>query len=221
MPKIKDLPAHKRPREKLAEKGPEALADHELLAVILRSGYKGKSAVDIAKRILKTTGLKELSKKSLQEIIKIKGVGITGASILVASLELSKRVDQEKPMVEIKSPNDVLKVVSGLRNKKREYMVALYLNARSELIKKRVVSIGTLTESLVHPREVFAPAIKNHAVNIVLAHNHPSGSAEPSDEDVAVTQNLKEAGEILGIKIVDHVIVSKENYMSMREAGVI
>ena len=221
MPKIKDLPTHKRPREKLVEKGSEALSDHELLAIILRSGYKGKSAVDIAKRILKTTGLKELSKKSLQELQKIKGIGITGASILVASLELSKRIDQEEPMVEIKSPNDVLKVVSDLRNKKREYMVALYLNARSELIKKRVVSIGTLTESLVHPREVFAPAIKSHAVNLVLAHNHPSGSAEPSDEDVAVTQNLKEAGEILGIKVVDHIIVSKESYVSLREAGVI
>ena len=221
MPKIKDLPTHKRPREKLVEKGSEALSDHELLAIILRSGYKGKSAVDIAKRILKTTGLKELSKKSLQELQKIKGIGITGASILVASLELSKRIDQEEPMVEIKSPNDVLKVVSDLRNKKREYMVALYLNARSELIKKRVVSIGTLTESLVHPREVFAPAIKSHAVNLVLAHNHPSGSAEPSDEDVAVTQNLKEAGEILGIKVVDHIIVSKNGFVSLKQEGIV
>ena len=221
MPKIKDLPTHKRPREKLVEKGSEALSDHELLAIILRSGYKGKSAVDIAKRILKTTGLKELSKKSLQELQKIKGIGITGASILVASLELSKRIDQEEPMVEIKSPNDVLKVVSDLRNKKREYMVALYLNARSELINKRVVSIGTLTESLVHPREVFAPAIKSHAVNVVLAHNHPSGSAEPSDEDVAVTQNLKEAGEILGIKVVDHIIVSKNGFVSLKQEGIV
>lgn len=221
MPKIKDLPEHKRPREKLKELGPGSLKDEELLAILLRTGYQQLSAISLARKILRKTDLKELRKIPLEDLINIKGVGLSGAASIVSAFEIANRIGDHKPLVTVKSPEDVLKVVNELRGKKREYMVALYLNARSELVKKRIISIGTLTESLVHPREVFAPAIKNHAVSVVLAHNHPSGSPEPSDEDIAVTENLKQAGQILGIEIVDHVIISKNSFVSLKKEGVV
>ncbi len=221
MIKIKDLPQHKRPREKLMEFGPQGLKDEELLAILLRTGYKNLSALKLAKKVLSKKSLKELGNVTLIDLMKIKGIGLSGAASIVAAFEIANRIGNEKLLVTVKSPTDVLRVVDSLRIKKREYMIALYLNARSELIKKQVVSIGTLTESLVHPREVFVPAIKNHAVSVVLAHNHPSGNSEPSDEDIAVTQNLKEAGKILGIEVVDHIIVSKESYVSLKEKGIL
>ncbi len=219
MVKIKDLPNFKRPREKLIENGPSALSDNELLAILLRSGYKKLSAIDLAKKVLKKKTLVRLKNTSFEELVNIKGIGISGASSIIAAFEISNRVSNQKTLLTVKSPGDVLKVTSNLRNKKREYMVALYLNAKSELIKKQIISIGTLTESLVHPREVFAPAIKNHAVNVVLVHNHPSGNCEPSKEDIAVTRALIKAGELLGISILDHIILSSMDAISLREKG--
>lgn len=219
MAKIKDLPKFKRPREKLFEKGPDALKDHELLAILLRTGYQGKSALEVAKRILKTIKFEKLSQLSLGELSKIKGVGKSRAAIIIAGIELSKRMFKVESNVIIKTPEDVVKVVSYLRNKKREYLVALYLNARNQLIKSKTISIGTLNESLVHPREVFAPAIKNHAASVILVHNHPSNSLKPSNQDIKITKNISQAGNILGIEVVDHIILAKIGKTSLKEKG--
>jgi DNA repair protein RadC len=221
MSKIKDLPKFLRPREKLFEKGPDALKDHELLAILLRTGYQGKSAIEVARRILKSNNLEAFSQISLNEFSKIKGVGKSRASTIIAAIELSKRILKFDTDITIKTPEDVVKVVSYLRNKKREHLVALYLNARNQLLKSKIISIGTLNESLVHPREVFAPAIKYHASSVILVHNHPSGNIECSKEDIVLTENIVRSGKILGIGVSDHVIVTKIDYFSFKQKGMI
>lgn len=214
MAKIKDLPKFKRPREKLFEKGTDALKDHELLGILLRSGYQGKSALEVAKRILRTKKLDELAELSPTELAKIKGVGESRAAIITAALALARRVFLNDESVAIKTPADVVKVVNSLAEKKKEYLVALYLNARNRVIKQQTISVGTLTASLIHPREVFAPAIQNHAAQLILVHNHPSGDVEPSLEDIHITERLVEVGNILGIKVIDHVILAQNNFFS-------
>ena len=214
MARIKDLPKFARPREKLFEKGPAALSDYELLAILLRTGYQGKSAIEVAKRILKTAKPERLQELSVEELAKIKGVGRSRASTIAASIELSKRIFDVDTDIKITTPKDV---VSYLRNKKKEYLVALYLNAKSQLIKSQVISIGTLDENIVHPREIFIPAIKNHAASVILVHNHPSGSTEPSDEDIKMTKTISQAGKLLGIEIVDHLILSLKSHMSLKK----
>lgn len=221
MTKIKDLPKFKRPREKLFEKGPDALKDYELLAILLRTGYQGKSALEVAKRILRTTKLKGLPALSPQELSKLKGVGKSRASTISAAIAFSRRIFNIDKNTTITTPEDVAKVTSFLRNKKREYLVVLCLNARNQLIKKHTISLGTLTDNLVHPREVFIPAIKNHAAEVIIVHNHPSGNLEYTSEDVEVTRRLVEAGDILGIEVQDHIIVSKNGYVSLKNKGIL
>ncbi|MFS8158828.1 MAG: RadC family protein [Candidatus Roizmanbacteria bacterium] len=216
---IKSLPSHLRPREKLAEKGPEALADFELLAILLRTGYAGHDVISVSKDILKKYPLKKLYDLSPNEIIAIKGIGLSRGSTISAAIELAKRIFSIEASVSITKPEDVVNLVSEIRNKKREHMIALYLDARNRLIKKHTISIGLLNASLIHPRETFMEAIACNAASVILAHNHPSGSVEPSEEDVAVTKRLIEAGKILGIEISDHIIVSGFGYVSMKERG--
>ena len=218
MAKIKDLPKYKRPREKLLEKGPDALKDHELLAILLRTGYQGKSAIEIAKRILKTKTLKKLTSFSIKDLAKIKGVGKSRAAVIASSFAIGRRIYQEDNSIIISSPEDAVKVVSFLKNKKREYLVAIYLNARKQLIITKTISIGTLTANLVHPRELFKPAIELSAASIIIAHNHPSGDTKPSVEDKKITQKLIKVGKLLGIKLEDHIIVTKNSFLSLKEA---
>lgn len=217
MSKVKDLPKHKRPREKLFEKGTDALKDHELLAILLRTGYKGKSAIEIAKRILKTTSLKKLTKLPIKDIAKLKGVGMSRAAIIVSSFAIGKRIYKEDNSIIVNSPKDVVKIVSFIKNKKREYLVAIYLNARKQLITTKTISIGTLTSNLVHARELFKPAIKYNADSVIIAHNHPSGDSKPSIEDKKITQKLVKAGKMLGIELNDHIIVTKNSFTSLKE----
>lgn len=221
MTKIKELPKFARPREKLFEKGPNALKDHELLAILLRTGYKGKNAIEIAKRILTTTKLENLSKLSPVELSKLKGVGKSRASTISAGIALSRRIFNVDKDIVIITPEDVVKAVSFLRHKMKEYLVVLYLNARNQLIKSEIISVGTLTENTIHPREVFYPAIKNHAAQIILIHNHPSNSLSPSIEDVNLTKNIIKAGKILGIDVIDHIILGSENFVSLKEENII
>lgn len=216
MVKIKDLPKHKRPREKLLEKGANALKDHELLAILLRTGYQGKSAIEVAKRILKTTPFKKLTNLPIEDLAKLKGVGKSRAAIIASSFAIGKRTYQKDNSIIIKTPEDAVKVVSFLKNKKREYLVAIYLNARKQLITTKTISIGTLTTNLVHPRELFRPAIQNNAASVIIAHNHPSGDTQPSFEDKKVTQKLIKAGKILGIILDDHIIITKNNHTSLK-----
>ena len=221
--KIKDMPRLERPREKLIERGAEALRDPELLAILLRMGYKGKNALEVARRLLREFSLSELLTMPLDRLAELKGIGPATACSLKAAFELSKRaleVDQDLyPLV--KAPRDVADQVINIRRNKKENFVVLYLNARNQVIHKETISIGTLNANLVHPREVFKPAVATSAASIVLVHNHPSGDSSPSEDDIALTRRIVKAGELMGIEVLDHVIVTERDYLSMKDKGMV
>jgi DNA repair protein RadC len=219
MSKIKELPKHKQPREKLMEKGAENLRDSELMAILLRTGTKGKNVMKVSAEILQKFPTKNLLALNFKELAKIKGIGPGKACLLIAAFELTKRAleVEDNNLPTINSAKDAVAQLQELRTMKKEHFVALYLNARNQLIHKETVSIGTLNASLIHPREVFKSAIDCLAASVILAHNHPSGSAEPSEDDSEVTKRLKEAGKILGIEVLDHVILTKNAYLSLKE----
>ena len=223
MVKIKDLPKHKRPREKLSEKGAENLSDAELLAILIRTGRAGKSALDIAKETLKKHPLSELLSVTKDELTRIKGLENTKAITIKAALELGQRAvgsfNNFLPILDC--PKAIVAQLTDLRGKQKEYFLALYLNARNQMIHKDTISVGTLTSSLVHPREVFEPAIRHFASSVVIAHNHPSNNSEPSAEDIKLTENLIQAGKILDIDLLDHIIVTNNGYTSFKEKGII
>ena len=223
MTKIKDLPKFDRPREKLIKKGVGALHKEELLAIILRTGVKGKSALKVANEILRKYGDKKLLDVSYQELKNIRGVGSTKAVQILAAIELGRRLFKEKQEKEvfINSPEEVVKEVEHIKENKKENFICLYLDARNKLIYKETVSIGTLNANLVHPREVFEPAVRNLAAQIIVVHNHPSGDPEPSEDDLEITKRLMESGKILGIELIDHLIITKERFFSFKEKGLI
>jgi len=220
---IKDMPKIERPREKLEKKGAQALHKKELLSIILRTGIKGKNVLQVAQDILTKYGDKKLIDVSYEELRNMHGVGPSKAAQVIAAIELGKRLYKEKVEEEIfiNSSQDVLKEVSHIRENKKENFVVLYLDARNKLIYKETISIGILNASLVHPREVFEPAVKNLAAQIILAHNHPSGDPEPSEDDLTLTKRLVEAGKIMGIEVTDHIIVAKSGFVSFKEKGII
>ncbi len=223
MSKIKELPKHEQPREKLIEKGVENLRDRELMAILLRTGTKGKDVLKVSEEILIKFPKKKLLSLDFKELSKIKGIGNGKACLLLAAFELTKRAleveDNNLPV--INSAKDVVAQLQELRTAKKEHFVVLYLNARNQLIHKETISIGTLNASLIHPREVFEPAIKNLAAQIIIAHNHPSGDTEPSEDDLAITKRLVASGKILGIEVADHIIVTKNGFLSFKEKGLI
>jgi len=217
--KIKDLPKFERPREKLVKKGVKALKKDELLAILLRTGLKGKNALEIANDILIKYGDKKLLDASYEELRNMRGVGPTKATQILAAIELGSRLFKEKSEREIfiNSLDDAIKELSHIKENKKENFVVLYLDARNKLIYKETVSIGSLNANLVHPREVFEPAVRHLAAQIVLAHNHPSGDPEPSEDDLEITKRLTESGKILGIEVVDHIIITKTGFISFKE----
>ena len=221
MAKIKDLPKVERPREKLIAKGVENLKDSELLAILLRIGKQGKNVIEISSQILKKYSKKRLLQLNYQDLINVGGIDSAKAATILAAFELSKRAlevnDSNLPV--ISTTKEVLAQLTELRENKKEHLVALYLNARSQLIHKETISMGTLTANLVHPREVFEPAIKCYAAYIIVAHNHPSGDPAPSEDDLKVTKRLLEAGNVLGIDIIDHIVIAKTSYYSFKEKG--
>lgn len=223
MAKIKDLPLHKRPREKLSEKGAENLSDAELLAILIRTGRAGKSALDIAKDILKKYPLSKLLSVSKDDLVAIKGLENTKAITIKAALELGQRAanlfSDALPILD--SPKAIAAQLLDLRGKHKEHFMAIYLNARNQLVHKETISVGTLTASLVHPREVFEPAVRHFASSVVLAHNHPSDNPEPSDEDIQLTENLIRAGKIMDIDLIDHIIITNNGYTSFKEKGIL
>lgn len=223
MTKIKDLPKHKRPREKLLERGAESLSDAELLAILIRTGRAGKSALDIAKEILKKYPLSKLLEISQGELTGIKGLESTKAITVKAALELGRRAtgSLNKTFPIIGSVKDAVALLSELRGKQKEHFVALYLNARKQLVHKEIVSIGTLTETVAHPREVFEPAIRHFATSVILAHNHPSKNMEISDADINLTEKLIQSGAILDIEVTDHIVVGDDEYISFKEKGLL
>ncbi len=217
--KIKDLPKIERPREKLIAKGAENLKDSELLAILLRTGTIGKNVIEIASQILSKYSKKRLLQMTYQDLSKISGIDSAKATTLLAAFELSKRAlevnDTTLPV--ISDAKDAVAQLSDMRDLKKEHLVALYLNAKNQLVHKETISMGTLNANLVHPREVFEPALKYSAAQIIAAHNHPSGDPKPSEDDLEVTKRLTEAGKMMGIELMDHVIVSKNSHFSFKE----
>ncbi len=216
---IKEVPPYDRPRAKMVEKDAKALSNTELMAALLGSGIKDKDVFQVAGEIIEMTE-KSFSSLSLKKLQTINGVGMAKSCQIMAAIEFSRRF-LIKEGIRIKTDRDVLNLVTDLAEKKQEYFLTLTLDGDNVLIRKRTVFIGTLNQSLVHPREVFADAISDRAAAIILVHNHPSGNCEPSREDYNVTDRLLEAGNIMGISVMDHIIVGKNNYFSFRKNGYI
>jgi len=221
---IHDLPLSERPRERLQKLGVEALSAQEILAVILGRGVSGESVMVTAQRLLSKFGnLKGIAEASVEELSQVRGIGIAKAAQIKAAFELSSRLDgyaQTRAKTVVKTPEDVIGVVGGrLRGKKKEYFLALLLDTRNQLIKVAEISVGSLDSSIVHPREVFKEAISASAAAVIFAHNHPSGDAEASPDDIELTKRLAEAGELVGIEVLDHIIIGGKNYSSLKRKG--
>ncbi len=216
--KIKEIALDQRPRERLKANGVESLSDSELLAILLQNGTFGENVIDMSNRLISSFGLEKLNSLSLKEIMKIKGIGPAKASKLLASFELSKRVNSGKICEKVvKNSSDIAKYyMEKLKDKKKEYFIAVFLDSKNKIIKDEVISIGTLNSSLVHPREVFKEAIKNSANSIILVHNHPSGDCEPSNEDIKITQKLTDASNMLNIQFLDHIILGDNYWKSVK-----
>ena len=212
--KMSDRRKDLRPREKLQARGAEALSDYELLMAIIGSGTQYADVTKLAREVQKL--LKEKgSELAYEDLLSVKSLGPAKATNIMAGFELWRRQFEvsERPIID--SPEKAAEQLSDIRDKKQEYFVCLTLDGANRLIAKRIITIGTLTSSLVHPREVFAEAISDRAASIIVAHNHPSGTLTPSSADSEVTQRLEEAGVVLGIKLVDHLIVSSSGHLSI------
>jgi DNA repair protein RadC len=217
--KLKEIPEFDRPREKMERKGVHALSNEELLMVILGRGMPGIDVRTLAKTILKEVE-KDPENINLKKLESIKGIGLAKASQILASFEFAKRY-LVKEGVKIQRTDDVLKLVEDIRNKKQEHFITLTLNGAASLIERRTVFIGTVTESIIHPREIFADAITDRASGIIFVHNHPMDDPQPSDVDIAITKRLCEVARLIGIDVIDHVIVSKDDYFSFQSEGLL
>jgi len=218
---IREIASVDRPREKLMARGGGALTDEELLAAVLGSGCGAGGVLEVARRIKESVGLEGLCGATATRVQEVKGLGPARACRLAAAVELGRRLFQppeESPQL-VTGPEAAFGLVKDLGTKKREHFVALYLNARNALIKVETISIGSLNASLVHPREVFHPAVRDLAANVILAHNHPSGDVTPSQEDIELTRRLVKAGELLGIEVLDHLVIGGRRYTSLKSRG--
>lgn len=215
MTKIKDIPQVDRPREKFLKRGAEALSKSDLLAILLGSGIEGRNVKQLSEYIVKRFG-KNLLDIKVKDLLGIPGIGQAKALQIVSAISLVKRCYEEQRgnEVVIRNPDDVLSLVYDLKDKKKEYLICLYLNARNILIKKETISIGLLDKSLVHPREIFHPAVEINAASIILVHNHPSGIAMPSEKDIEIVRKISQAGDIMGISVIDFIIVASNGNCS-------
>lgn len=225
MTKIKDLPLLERPVERLINNGVESLSNEELLSIILKTGTKEKSVKELSLEILKNYDIHELLNINLESIVKIKGIGNIKAATLLASIELGKRMNKKIDTLNniiINNSEKVFAYFNDLfKNKTQEYFYCLYLDNRKKVIKNKLLFIGTLNYSTVHPREIFKEAYLSSATSIICIHNHPSGSIKPSNNDIELTNNLIKVGMLLGIKIDDHLIIGKDKYFSFYENNLI
>jgi len=223
---VHDLPLSERPLERLLKHGIEALSAKEILALILGRGIKDESVIVTAQKLLSTFGnLKNIAAASMEELTKIKGIGPSKAAQIKAAFELSKRLEDSSDKDQkttVKSPEDAIKSVKNqLKGKKKEHFLVLSLDTRNHLINTQTISIGSLDSSIVHPREVFKEAISSTAASVIFAHNHPSGDPTPSEDDIKLTKRLVEAGEILGIEVLDHIIICDKDYISMKSRNLL
>jgi DNA repair protein RadC len=217
MKTIKDLPEHSRPREKLREKGAAALSDEELVTAILGAGTAGVDVRTIARQVASLIR-EHRANLTLDHLLSVPGVGLAKAAQILSAFELARRY-LIRETVRIVTASDVLPLLADIANKQQEYFVCISLNGANEVIEKRIVTIGLLDHSPIHPREVYADVIADRAAAVIFAHNHPSGDAQPSDADLRTHEQLTEAGKLLGLRVVDHVIVARKGYFSFQEAG--
>ena len=217
MKKITDIPTLDRPREKLRQKGAGALSDLELMAILLGKGIKGHDVLTVANKILKVMDASNIN-PNLEDLQKIDGVGPAKASLIVAAIEFARRRIRPEGF-KISIPPDVLPLIQHYADRKQEHFICISLNGANEVIASRVVSVGLVNKTHVHPREVFADPITDRASVIIVAHNHPSGDLKPSKDDIAITRQLKSAGETLGIRLLDHIIFNQKGYYSFLEKG--
>jgi DNA repair protein RadC len=222
---VRDLPRQERPRERLQKFGPEALSAQELLALVIGRGIPKKSVMSIAQELLGKFGnVKAISQATIEELSQIKGIGLAKAAQIKACFELGRREDLEPEMInfDIKNPEAVVKAIrASIKDKAKEHFKLILLNPRNKIIGISTISVGTLNASLVHPREVFKDAITHSAASVVLAHNHPSGDPEPSEDDLKITKKLVESGKILGIEVLDHIVIGKNGFLSFKEKGLV
>ncbi len=220
--KIKDMPPEERPREKLMKYGSGVLSNAELLAIILRNGTKRENVLELSKNLLKENNLRSLSRKRINALMRIFGVGQSKACQIVSCFELGRRVASFKN-TKNNSINDVRDIVKMFLPEmsflKKEHFKSIFLDSRKRIIKEETIFIGSLNASIIHPREIFQAAFEEGAAAIILLHNHPSGDPKPSDDDVEITKQLVKAGEILGIEVVDHIIIGHNRYFSFKEKG--
>ncbi|MBP3766441.1 MAG: DNA repair protein RadC [Bacilli bacterium] len=220
--KIKDIPVLDRPIERLITKGVDSLSNEELIAILLRTGSKCKSAKELASQLISIAGsLKDLSYISYEQLKSINGIGKSKACILLSTFELAKRINMRiDTIINMKANNPKLifeYYKELLKDKKQEHFYALYLDTRARVIKDKLLFIGTINYSVVHPREVFKEAYLAGASSIILLHNHPAGSVMPSSNDIDTTKKLKEIGDLMGIKVIDHIIIGNDKYYSFYE----
>jgi DNA repair protein RadC len=207
-----------RPREHMLEWGAAALSDVDLLAALLGTGTRGADVLEMAGRVARAVNLRRLHLVPVEDLQAIRGLGPARTAQLLAAAELGRRLwpdGDAAPLV--RGPEQIYDLTRDIRSANREHFVGFYLNSRHQVLRRDIISIGSLNASIVHPREVFLPAIAHSAASLVLAHNHPSGDPTPSEEDLAITRRLSEAGRLLGIELVDHVVVARDAYASFRE----
>jgi DNA repair protein RadC len=226
-PTIKEWPAQDRPRERLLEKGAQALSDTELLAIILRIGNAStrESAIDHARLLLgQFGGLKGMDEASIAELVKVKGIGPAKVAQIKACLEIARRIGNQKWEAgqPLRSSEDVFHHFrDSLAKEKRELFYVVLLNNKNRKIREVKISEGSLTASLVHPREVYNPVIRESAAAVIFVHNHPSGDPAPSQEDIEITRRLKEVGDVMGVRVLDHVVIGVERYYSFSDSGIL
>ncbi len=219
---IKDIPLNERPRERLINKGVEYLSNEDLLAILLKTGTKENSVKVLANNILKQLDdINNLKEINLERLVKIKGIGKAKACELLAAIELGKRLNKKIDnlnQIKIYSSNSIYEYYQDkLKDKLQEYFYCVYLDTKNHIIKDKLLFIGTINESLIHPREIFKEAYLLSASSIICIHNHPSGNVNPSNNDIIMTKQLVEVGKILGIKVLDHIIIGKNNYYSFND----
>ena len=220
---MREVPVEERPRERMRMNGAEALSNAELLAILLRTGTKNVSVLQLAQQILlRTSGIHGLVEMALAELTAIHGVGLAKALHIKAGIELGRRLAKtsKEELYVVRSPEDAAAfLMEDLRYLKKEQFVCLFLNTKNQILAQETLSIGSLNASIVHPREVFRSAIRHGSATIICAHNHPSGDPTPSPEDLNITRRLKEVGELVGIPVIDHIVIGDRKFVSLKQRG--
>ncbi len=217
---LKEIPQDLRPREKLLKLGAEILSDEELLAVILGSGTKGYDVLNLSRELLKM-GWEELERKDIPELLRVKGLGLVKALQIKALIELSKRINKKRKGISIRNPAEAVEFLKDKLNERKETLIALYLDLSNRVLDYEIVALGNGNTVIAKPKDILFKAVKLSANGIIIAHNHPQGEAKPSNEDINFTERLIKACKILGFELLDHIILSDDEYFSFREEGII